>query len=182
MHKRLTATHTCYIWRRHRTHTRTRRPEVAVNSTSAFNPSRIVPPPGSSRSSGQLLSARGPSEPSVSVRDGQECVLFACFFLLGFLVEETPCEHGENMQTPHRKAREIAHLSTEGLGRTCPPEPTAPHAGIEPMTFLLSRRQCKHLSHHAMCVCLRYTLGYCSGDIKKERRGDENSVLKGSLK
>src|SRR4029434_370019 len=41
------------------------------------------------------------------------------FFLLGFLVEETPCEHGENTQTPHRKAREIAHLSTEGLGRTC---------------------------------------------------------------
>ena len=67
------------IWRRHSTHTHTHshRPEVAVNSTSAFNPSRIVPPPGSSRSSGQLLSARGPSEPSVSVRDGQECsVLF----------------------------------------------------------------------------------------------------------
>src|SRR4029434_2393763 len=39
------------------------------------------------------------------------------FCLLGSLVEETPCEHGENMQTPHRKAREIAHLSTEGLGR-----------------------------------------------------------------
>ena len=33
--------------------------------------------------------------------------------------------HGENMQTPHRKAREIAQLSTEGLGRTYPPEPTA---------------------------------------------------------
>src|SRR4029434_1038451 len=64
------------------THTRTRRPEVAVNSTSAFNPSWIVPPPGSSRSSGQLLSARGPSEPSISVRDRQECsVLFACFFV-----------------------------------------------------------------------------------------------------
>src|SRR4029434_5284502 len=80
LHKRLTATHTCYIWRRHRTHTHTRRPEVAVHLTSAFNPSRIVPPPGSSRSSGQLLSARGPIEPSVSVRDGQESsVLFACF-------------------------------------------------------------------------------------------------------
>src|SRR4029434_10155338 len=62
---------------------------------------------------------------------------FCMFFLLGFLLEETPCEHWKNMQTPHRKAREIAHLSTEGLGRTCPPEPTAPHAGIEPMTFLL---------------------------------------------
>ena len=63
-------------------HTHTRRPEVDVNSTSTFNPSRIVHPLGSSRSSGQLLSARGPSEPSVSVRDGQECSdLFACFFV-----------------------------------------------------------------------------------------------------
>src|SRR4029434_4742671 len=60
--------------------THTHRPEVAVNLSFAFNPSRIVPPPGSSRSSGQLLSARGPSETSVSVRDGQDCsVLFACF-------------------------------------------------------------------------------------------------------
>src|SRR4029434_9421718 len=59
-------------------------------------------------------SARGPSEvncPSL-VRDGHVFCYFACFFLLGSLVEETPCEHGENMQTPHRKAREIAHLST----------------------------------------------------------------------
>src|SRR4029434_10585937 len=64
-------------------------------------------------------------------------LFFLHVFLLCFLVEEAPCEHGENMQTPHRKAQEIAHLSTEGLGRTCPPEPTEPHAGIEPMTFLL---------------------------------------------
>src|SRR4029434_54003 len=64
-------------------------------------------------------------------------LFFLHVFLLGSLVEETPFEHRENMQTPHRKAREIARLSTEGLGRTCPPEPTAPHAGIEPMTFLL---------------------------------------------
>ena len=71
-------THVLYMEATQDTHTHTRRPEVAVNSTSAFNPSRIVPPPGSSRSSGQLLSARGPIEPSVSVRDGQECsVLFA---------------------------------------------------------------------------------------------------------
>ena len=84
LHEQLTATHTCYIYGGDQdtlhTHTRTRRPEVAVNFCSAFNPSRIVPPPGSSRSSGQLLSARGPIEPSVSVRDGQDCsVLFACF-------------------------------------------------------------------------------------------------------
>src|SRR4029434_10225490 len=64
-------------------------------------------------------------------------LFFLHVFMLGFLVEETPCEHWENMQTPHRKAREIAQLSTEGLERTCPPEPTAPHAGIETMTFLL---------------------------------------------
>ena len=45
---------------------------------------------------------------------GWTCVLFFLHvFLLGFLVEETPCEHGENMQTPHRKAWEIAHLSQQ---------------------------------------------------------------------
>src|SRR4029434_3486155 len=78
LHKRLTATHTFYICRRHRTHAHTGLRFAC--ETSAFNPSRIVPPPGSSRSSGQLLSAWGPIEPSVSVRDGQECsVLFACF-------------------------------------------------------------------------------------------------------
>src|SRR4029434_10704660 len=58
------------------------------------------------------------------------------FFLLGFLVEETPCEHGENIQTPHRKAREIAHLSTEA--------PRAP-CGNRTHDLLAVRRQCKHL-------------------------------------
>src|SRR4029434_9482965 len=75
---------------------------------------------------------------------------FCMFFLLGFLVEETPCEHEENMQTPHRKAWEIAHLSTEGLGGTCPPEPTAPLCGNLTHDLLAVRpqcKQCKQLSH-----------------------------------
>src|SRR4029434_11247887 len=42
-------------------------------------------------------------------------------FMLGLLAEETPCEHGENMQTPHRKAREIAHLNTVHSGEDLPP-------------------------------------------------------------
>src|SRR4029434_3234576 len=93
-----------HIWRRHRTHTHAGKPEVAVNLFSAFLPSWTVLPPGPSRSSGQLLSARGPSEPSASVMDGQESELFffACFSV-GVLLhafQETPCEHGENMQTP----------------------------------------------------------------------------------
>src|SRR4029434_849597 len=97
-------------------------------------PSFLQDPPGAVGS----FSAPGDQVncPSRSGTD-RRMFCFRMFFLLGFLLEETPCEHGENMQTPHRQAREIAHLSTEGLGRTCPPEPTAPHAGIEPMTFLL---------------------------------------------
>ena len=55
--------------------THTRRPEVAVNVISAFNPSQTVLPLGPPRSSGQLFSAQGPSELSVLVRDGQESVL-----------------------------------------------------------------------------------------------------------
>src|SRR4029434_5881050 len=68
-------------------------------------------------------SARGPSEvncPSL-VRDGHVFCYFFMFFLLGFLLEGTSREHGENMQTPHRKAREIAHLSTVHSGEDLPP-------------------------------------------------------------
>ena len=57
------------------------------------------------------------SDPSWS---GTDSSVLLDVFLLGFLVEETPSEHGENMQAPHRKAREIAHMSTGGLGRTYP--------------------------------------------------------------
>src|SRR4029434_5289793 len=64
------------------------------------------------------------------------------FFLHVFLLEETPCEHGENMQNPHRKAWEIAHLSTEGLGRTCSPEPTCAPCGKQTHDLLAVRRQC----------------------------------------
>src|SRR4029434_293424 len=107
------------------THTHAGRPEVAVNLSSAIIPSWAVLPPGQPGAVGSLYGARGPSQVIMSVlaRDRQESDLFlffGMFFLLGFLVGETPCKHGENMQTPHRKAREIAHLSTEGLGRTCP--------------------------------------------------------------
>src|SRR4029434_10807956 len=113
-----------HIWRRHRTHTHAGRHEVAVNLFSAFShpgPSFFKDPPGAVGS----FSAPGDqlNRPSRSGTD-RRVLFFLHVFLLGFLVEETLCEHGENMQTPHRKAREIAHLSTEGLGRTCPPEPT----------------------------------------------------------
>src|SRR4029434_3467720 len=71
-----------HIWRRHRTHTR--RPDVAVNLFSAFFPSWTVLPPRAPTSSAPLVRHRGPSEPSVLVKDGQECsVLFACFFCWG---------------------------------------------------------------------------------------------------
>src|SRR4029434_2332572 len=98
----------------------------------------------------RLLSARGPSEPPVSVTDGQENVLFFNFFLLGSLVEETPCEHGENMQTPHRKAREIAHLSTVHPGEDLPPGANSAPCGNRTHDLLAVRRQCKQckqLSH-----------------------------------
>src|SRR4029434_1137457 len=101
--------------------THTHRPEVAVNFWSTLSH------PGLSflhdpRSSGQLLSARGPGEVNRLswARTDKECSV-CMFFLLGFLVEETPCEHGENMQTPHRKAREIAHLSSVHSGEDLRP-------------------------------------------------------------
>src|SRR4029434_2186236 len=104
-HKRHTATHT-WIYGGD-----TGRPEVVCEFS---HPGLSFPQ--DHRSSGQLLSARGPSEVNCLSWSGtdKECsVLFCMFFCWGYLVAETPCEHGENMQTPHRKAREIAHLSTE---------------------------------------------------------------------
>src|SRR4029434_2345908 len=100
------------------THTHTRRPEVGVNSSLTHPGSSLLQdPPGAVGS----FSAPGDqvNHPSRSGTD-RRVLLFLHVFLLGFLLEETPCEHRENMQTPHRNAREIAYLSTEGLGRTCP--------------------------------------------------------------
>src|SRR4029434_445077 len=81
------------------------------------------------------------------------CVLLFCmFFLLGFLLEETPCEHGENMQTPHREAQEIAHLSTVHSGEDLPPSANSPARGTRAYDLLAVRRQCKQckqLSHRA---------------------------------
>lgn len=59
-------------------------------------------PPGAV---GSFSAPGGPSEPSVWVTDGQENVLFfACFFPVGGSYWSKPsCEHGKNMQTPHRK-------------------------------------------------------------------------------
>src|SRR4029434_10510368 len=75
---------------------------------------------------------------------GWTCVrLFCMFFLLGFLVEETPCEHGENMQTPHRKAREIAHLSTVHSREDLPPRANSAPCGNRTHDLLAVRRQCK---------------------------------------
>src|SRR4029434_439274 len=90
-----------------------------------FFPSWTVLPPGPQEQWVALMAPGDQVKLTVHLGQGRtgKCSVLLHIFLLGFLVEETPCEHGENMQTPHRKAREIAHLSTEGLGRTCPPEP-----------------------------------------------------------
>src|SRR4029434_9467086 len=110
-------------------------------------------------------SARGPSEvncPSL-VRDGHVFCYFACFFLLGSLVEETPCEHRENMQTPHRKALEIAHLSTVHSGEDLPPRANSAPCGNRTHDLLAVRRQCKQckqLSHRATTCSLFNSIIY----------------------
>src|SRR4029434_57583 len=69
-------------------------------------PSFLQDPPGAVGS----FSAPGDqvNRPPRSWTDRRVNCSFLHVFLLGFLLEETPCEHGENMQTPHRKAWEIA--------------------------------------------------------------------------
>src|SRR4029434_8294872 len=78
-------THVLYIWTRPGHTARTRRPEVAVNFCSAFNPSRTVLPPGPQE---QWAAFKRPGtkrgEPSVLVRDGPRVFCsFACFFCWG---------------------------------------------------------------------------------------------------
>src|SRR4029434_3162019 len=95
------------------THTNTRRPEVAVKCTLCISPIPDRPssrtPPGAVGSSsaprdqvnrpsrsrtarrrGQPLRDQGPSEPPVSVTDGQENVLFLHVFSVGVLVGGNP--------------------------------------------------------------------------------------------
>ena len=68
---------------------------------------------------------------------GQESNLFNMFFHIWGISGGSPCEHGDNMQTSHRKAREIVHLNTDRPGKNMPPVPTRPHAGTEPRAFFL---------------------------------------------
>src|SRR4029434_10544011 len=82
------------------THERTRRPEVTVNLSSAFSHpglSLLQDPPGVEAACKRPGTKS--SERSI-FGQGWTCVLFFLHvFLLGFVVQETPCEHGENMQT-----------------------------------------------------------------------------------
>src|SRR4029434_5101612 len=61
------------------------------------------------------------------------------------------CEHG----TPHRKAREIAHLSTVHSGEDFPPRANSTPCENRTHDLLAVRRQCKlckQLSHRATSV------------------------------
>src|SRR4029434_3530834 len=91
------------------THTHTHTHAGRGEFIFCFFPSWTVLPQGPPQEQWAACSARGPSEVNCPclVRDGHVFCYFACFFLLESLVEETPCEHGENMQTPHRKARAL---------------------------------------------------------------------------
>src|SRR4029434_9736422 len=83
-------------------------------------------------------------------RTDRRMFCFLMVFLVGFLLEETPCEHGENMQTPHREAQEIAHLSTVHSGEDLPPSANSAPCGNRTHDLLAVRRQCKQckqLSH-----------------------------------
>ena len=44
---------------------------------------------------------------------GNKAIRFTCFYI-GVCCRGNPCEHEENLQTPHRKAREITYLALNG--------------------------------------------------------------------
>src|SRR4029434_11278143 len=119
-------------------HTHTHADEVA--GEICLQPMLNCPTSRAAWSSGQPLWPRRQSQE----RQSQDLFFCssACFYV-GALCGGNPCEHGENMQTPHKKAREIAHLSTKGL---VPSNNSAP-CGNRTQDFLAVRRQCKQLSH-----------------------------------
>ena len=108
------------------------------NFPSAFNLSwSPCPSSRGSRSSGQPFTTKS------ILGQGQDrrAIFSVACFCVGVLCGGNPCEHGENMQTPHRKAREIAHLSTEG--EPAPSTNSAP-CGNRTQDLLAVRLQCKH--------------------------------------
>ena len=70
------------------------------------------PPPGTARSSGRPAMRRPGTKSKCSVLSwsgtGPTSICSFCMFLLLGFYGGNPGEHGENMQTPHRKAREQA--------------------------------------------------------------------------
>ena len=82
------------------------------------------------------------------------------FLLLGFLVEETPCEHGENMQTPHRRAREIAHCALWGGPAPQSQQRPMRESNHDLLAVRQQCKQCKQLSHRATCVMMVNMLVY----------------------
>src|SRR4029434_1749802 len=118
------------------THTHAGKPEIAVNLVSAFSH------PGLSLD----CEVNCPS----LVRDGHVFCCFACFFCWGSYWRKPLCEIGENMQTPHRKARETGHWRP---GENLPPRTNSAPCGNRTQDLLAVRRQCKHLSHRATQLC-----------------------------
>src|SRR4029434_7777028 len=80
------------------------------------------------------------------------CSVILHVFLLGLLAEETPCEHGENMQTPHRKAREIAHLGTVHSGEDLPPRANSAPCGNRTHDLRAVKPQCKQCKKLSHCI------------------------------
>src|SRR4029434_3330291 len=85
---------------------------------------------------GALLALGGRSSPECTVLKWAISRAFLCGVCMF-----SPCSQGENMHTPHRPAREIAHLSTEGA-----PSPNSAPCGNRTQDLLA-------VKHICVCVC-----------------------------
>src|SRR4029434_2115463 len=120
LHAQLTGTHTCYIYmeatRTHYTHTHAhaglRSPCIFALPLNHPGASLLQDPPGAVGS----FSAPGDqvNRPSRSGTD-RIVLFFWHVFLLGFLAEETPCEHGESIHTPHTHTHTHTHKHTNSM-------------------------------------------------------------------
>src|SRR4029434_6213778 len=128
------------------THTHTHAGRGRSEFTLCFYP--ILDCPSSRTPQEQWAAFRRPgtklSDPSWS---GTDSSVLLHVFLLGFLVEETPCEHGEEHANSTQKGPGNSPPEHWRPGENLPPRTKSASCGNRTQDLLAVRQQCKHLSH-----------------------------------
>ena len=135
------------------THTHSMQQCPLIFLLSFFSSFPAIPPPKAARSSNQPHQDDQGLRPSVRPMPGQghgqASDLFDTFLYLGFISGGNPCEHCKTMQTPHRDARQMGHLSAEKYPERFPFHEHACHSTALPTSFSQTVLPRNHLHLHS---------------------------------